>query len=682
MGIEPSNLLGIGKRIKNNFDLQFIGVSATFAALSILVGAIGYLHTIEEVEQTVQVVNVPLANGKTSPQKALLIERFQRRPFLSGAMTLGLNSLTIAALFSVVAWNQKSPKEYRKRLGEARDYIESLKRSEDPLSLADLTDLYSYKENYFPEVAEDNADLVLSFYELKNLEVQHQVVLDTEPIASQPKTSKKRKEPTPTQSTSSVTPQGLPTFVNPAKLKERKPPKAIQSQSVSQEDDPCEALINPGVIRADAGLEKIGKAIEEKNNSINKKNPIKFSGQVLKSGVLHRFFFLIPQETDIGALLKSNLANFEYIITPFRGYSRVAINPGTIYHNGRAYIGFDLFLDQPERVNAEKVLEPKYSNSISWDVLIGLNELNEPITVDLSKNFNGLFAGIPGSGKSRTAMGAIFSLFFTNTPDQLRLIVIDGKGAWSSWNKKDGGEWLPWLEMPVMGTESVEEIESVFGLLQQTIQERSCFGHDDLKTWNEKHPENQKPMYVVLIDEYSKCVKDFNDRGYDFEKNVESIISLGRSAGIRVVISNQIFTSENSSQSIRRLPDWKVCLKVSDRIAYKQIFDQSNLSVISEPGHFYWISGEEAYPQFGHSMWIEQEPLLQKLGIELPPEVFGIPSTRPPAIAEQLSLLVLEENEESGESDGTLNTESEESAGEEDSPEGESSQVNVDFWNN
>lgn len=675
--------MGIGGRVRNNFDLQFLAISAGFLSLSILGGAIGYLHTVEEIEKTVETVNVPLANGKKSPQKALLIEKYQKRPFLSGAINFGLNTLTISALFSILSWNQKSPREYRKRLAEARVYLQSLKHSEDPLSLADLTDFYSYRENYFPGEDENNADLVLSFYDLKNLEVQ--VIPDPESSSSSLTKSKKKKEPRqivvnepPVRSI----PQSLPKFSNPNKLKERKTPKPIESQV---DEDPCESLINPGVVRADASLEKIGKAIEEKNNSINKKNPIRFSGQVLKSGVLHRFFFLIPQETDIGALLKSDLTNFEYIITPFRGYSRVAINPKTIHHNGRGYIGFDLFLDRPERVAAERILEPKYSDFINWNILVGLNELNEPITVDLSQNFNGLFAGTPGSGKSRTAIGAIFSLFFTNTPNQLRLIVIDGKGAWSSWNNKDNGEWLPWLELPVIGTGNVEEIQSAFGLLQEKIQERSFFGHDDLNTWNEKHPEDQHPMYLLLIDEYSKCVSDCDKQGYDFEKDVESIISLGRSAGVRVIIANQIFTSENSSQSIRNLPDWKVCLKVANSRAYKQIFDQSNLSVISEPGHFYWISGSEAYPQFGHSMWIEQESLLQKLGIELPPEVFDIPSTRPTAIGEQLSLpVILKETSESEESE-----EEEEFLGEADEPSGDTSEIksseqseqSVDYWN-
>lgn len=678
MGIKSPNLLGIGvlKRVRNNFDLQFLTVSGVCLVLAIFTASIGYVHTVEKVEKTVQTVRVPLANGGSSPQKALLIETYQERPFLLSALSLGFNAIVVGTIFGLIAFNQKSPREYRKKLKEANAYVDDLKKSEDELSLADLTDFYSYKESYFPESDESDPDLILSFYEIKNLEVAHQEVYQSEPL---PVKTKKKKEPAVIQSSTPAVPQSLPSFTNPTKLKERKTPKTIEHQSVSEENDSGESLINPRVTRADDVLDKIGKAIEEKNNSINKKNPIKFSGQVLKSGVLHRFFFVIPQETDIGSLLKINPENFNYIVKPHREkYSRVAINPGTIYHDGRAYFGFDLFLQCPERVSAEKILEPRYSDSINWNILVGLNELNEPITVDLSKNYNGLFAGIPGSGKSRTAMGAVFSLFFTNTPEQLRLIVIDGKHAWSSWNKKDNGEWLPWLELPVITTEDAEEVESAFEFLREIIKKRGKFGHDDLKTWNEKHPEDQQPMYMLLIDEYSKCVQDFNNQGYDFEANVESLISLGRSAGVRVIISNQLFSSENSSQSIRNLPDWKVCLKVNNSRCYKQIFDLANLSVISEPGHFYWISGEESYPQFGHSLWIEQEPLLTRLGIDLPPEVFGVP-TQKQQTAEQLSLLI--ESDEEAE-DEIKNISEDDSEDVELDVSEESLEENDDFWNN
>lgn len=210
-----------------------------------------------------------------------------------------------------------------------------------------------------------------------------------------------------------------------------------------------------------------------------------------------------------------------------------------------------------------------------------------------------------------------------NTPEQLRLRVIDGKGAWKSWNKKDNGEWLPWLDASVSSPSDPEEMIQICEDWIAISRERTeTFGHDDLKTWNLKHPEQIRPMLLLFVDEYEEACRVCVEEGFNLEDKIKTLVQLGRAAGIRVILSNQIFTSENSSQGIRSLPDYKVCLKVKNPNSLKQIFLSmpGNISPPTAKGHFYWATDQA--PAFGHSLWIDELEMLKLLGVEPPPEVF------------------------------------------------------------
>jgi len=604
-------------RVKNNFDLSLLATSSLFVALSLLILILGYGYKTEAIRKSViDEVQVPLQNGKTSPQKALLVETYLTRPALPIAQSGAKMSLLVSGILGALAFWQKDPVAHRKSLREAKAFVDAINNQECEKAVRELTDFYFFQQEHFPSLDADDPRLILAFY-----------LASTEQTATIP--LKPLKEPPVRQNVSLAQPadcgqksiaQPRTTFSNPS----FKRPEVERSEPLAEETvDAPETLIDPQVSKATGEYLMIGKMIEAKHNAINKRNPIYFAEQILTSGVLTRFYYRVPLETDISKVASVDLANLNYSIAPYSQYDRVAINPNTLYNEGRSYISIDCFLSEPVRVAAHDVLIPSYSDQINFEMLIGLDEMNSPITIDLSNHFNGLFAGIPGSGKSRTALGAVYSLMCKNTPEQLRLRVIDGKGAWKSWNKKDNGEWLPWLDASVASpsdpTEMIQICEDWIAISRQRTE---TFGHDDLKAWNLKHPEQSRPMLLLFVDEYEEACKVCAEEGFNLEDKIKTLVQLGRAAGIRVILSNQIFTSENSSQGIRSLPDYKVCLKVKNPNSLKQIFLSmpGNISPPTAKGHFYWATDQA--PAFGHSLWIDELEMLKLLGVEPPPEVF------------------------------------------------------------
>ncbi len=162
---------------------------------------------------------------------------------------------------------------------------------------------------------------------------------------------------------------------------------------------------------------------------------------------------------------------------------------------------------------------------------------NELLTVDLQETPHLLVSGTTGSGKSIFVHSLIMTLIMRNSPENLKLLLIDPKTV--EFNKY---REIPHLLCPPVGIDDPQRPYEVLLKICDMMEERyNLFAETDcskLKEYNEwaiAHGKEPLPVIVVVVDEYADLVES-NKR---ISEPVVRIGQKARAAGIHMIIATQ-----------------------------------------------------------------------------------------------------------------------------------------------
>jgi S-DNA-T family DNA segregation ATPase FtsK/SpoIIIE len=206
---------------------------------------------------------------------------------------------------------------------------------------------------------------------------------------------------------------------------------------------------------------------------------------------------------------------------------------------GRPIVGIEVPNQSISLVSLRGVLE---SDSFKkkkkpLKVALGNDVSGTPISADLGGMPHLLIAGATGSGKSVCINAIIACLLFDNSPDDLRLIMVDPKRVeLTTFNN------IPHLLGPV-----VVEMEEVVAALRWVVAEMDSrftlfakSGVRNIEAYNEKAAksagEATMPYIIVLIDELADLMLAAPD---ETEKYLTRLAQLARATGIHLVIATQ-----------------------------------------------------------------------------------------------------------------------------------------------
>jgi S-DNA-T family DNA segregation ATPase FtsK/SpoIIIE len=148
-----------------------------------------------------------------------------------------------------------------------------------------------------------------------------------------------------------------------------------------------------------------------------------------------------------------------------------------------------------------------------------------------------LVAGTTGSGKSVCVNGIIACLLLQNTPDDLKLVMVDPKRV-----ELTGYNGIPHLAAPV-----VVEMDRVIGTLQWALREMDGryklfaeVGARNIKDYNQKikrvKGKDRLPYVVIIIDELADLMMMAPE---DTERSIARLAQMARATGIHMVIATQ-----------------------------------------------------------------------------------------------------------------------------------------------
>lgn len=239
---------------------------------------------------------------------------------------------------------------------------------------------------------------------------------------------------------------------------------------------------------------------------------------------------------------------------------------------------------------------------------------------DLAKMPHLLVAGTTGAGKSVTINCILLSLLYKNSPEELKLILVDPKRVELSLYSGiphllsdvivDNGKVLNALKW------SISEMDRRYKLLQENgvrdidsykrkreSGEMHIFTDPDTGDKVTQEMENL-PAIVIVIDELSDLMAS---NGKEVESSIVRIAQMSRAVGIHLIISTQRPSVEVITGLIKANLPTRIALKVNSNIDSRTIIDRPGAEKLIGNGDMLFLGPQNSNPIRLQSPFVKED---------------------------------------------------------------------------
>ena len=239
---------------------------------------------------------------------------------------------------------------------------------------------------------------------------------------------------------------------------------------------------------------------------------------------------------------------------------------------GKDVIGIEVPNEDTQTIYLKELLDSEiFQNSKSpLTMILGKDIVGKPFITDLKKLPHLLIAGTTGSGKSVGLNSMILSLLYKNSPDNLRLVMIDPKMLeFSMYND------IPHLLTPVI-TKAVDAINALANMVSEMERRYTLMSKTktkNIENYNDKakvEGYDTMPYIVIVIDELADLMMT---SGKDVEYSIARLAQMARASGIHLIVATQRPSVDVVTGLIKANLPSRLSYKVGQRIDSKIILD-------------------------------------------------------------------------------------------------------------
>jgi S-DNA-T family DNA segregation ATPase FtsK/SpoIIIE len=278
---------------------------------------------------------------------------------------------------------------------------------------------------------------------------------------------------------------------------------------------------------------------------------------------------------------------------------------------GKGFVGIEVPNEQIALVALRDGIENESFQRLEGRPLrfaLGQNVAGNAIAADLAAMPHLLIAGTTGSGKSVCVNAIIACLLINNTPDDLRMLMVDPKRV-----ELTGYDGVPHLLAPV-----VTEMERVVGALQWATREMdqryhkfADIGVRNIIEYNQRMGENGQyklPYLVVVIDELADLMMLAPD---ETERTVTRMAQLARATGIHMVISTQRPSVDVVTGLIKANFPARIAFATASGTDSRVILDQPGAERLLGRGDMLFQAPDAAAPVRLQGVWVSETESLR-----------------------------------------------------------------------
>ena len=275
---------------------------------------------------------------------------------------------------------------------------------------------------------------------------------------------------------------------------------------------------------------------------------------------------------------------------------------------GKDVVGIEIPNETVDTIYLREILDSKLfkESSSPLTIVLGKDIVGKPFITDLKKLPHLLIAGTTGSGKSVGINAMILSLLYKNSPDQLRLLMIDPKMLeFSIYND------IPHLLTPVITkpkqavvalNNMVQEMERRYELMAETRTK-------NIENYNEKIKKDggeHFPYIVVIIDELADLMMT---SGKDVEISIARLAQKSRACGIHLIVATQRPSVDVVTGLIKANLPSRISYRVGQKVDSKIILDQMGAeSLLGRGDMLFTPPGSPALVRL-HAPWATEDEI-------------------------------------------------------------------------
>ena len=240
---------------------------------------------------------------------------------------------------------------------------------------------------------------------------------------------------------------------------------------------------------------------------------------------------------------------------------------------GKNVVGIEIPNDTVETIYLRELLDDKLFKTAASPLTIALGKdiVGKPFVTDLKKLPHLLIAGTTGSGKSVGINAMILSLLYKNSPDQLRLLMIDPKMLeFSIYND------IPHLLTPVITKpkQAIAALNNMVAEMERRYELMAESRTKNIENYNEKVKKiggEHFPYIVVIIDELADLMMT---SGKDVETSIARLAQKSRACGIHLIVATQRPSVDVVTGLIKANLPSRISYRVGQKVDSKIILDQ------------------------------------------------------------------------------------------------------------
>ncbi len=265
---------------------------------------------------------------------------------------------------------------------------------------------------------------------------------------------------------------------------------------------------------------------------------------------------------------------------------------------GRSYVGIEVPNANSSIVRLRSILESDNFNKMGVPLAIALGRdvSGQPLVADLARMPHMLVAGATGSGKSIFITAVAACLAMNNTPEDLRLVMIDLKMV----------ELIRFNGLPHLLGKVETNVERILGVLRWLVVEmehryRLLEGVHarDIAAYNRKMKTRKDggtgalPRIVVIIDELADLMMSAPDQT---EHNLVRLAQMARATGIHLVVATQRPSTDVVTGLIKANFPARLAFSVASNIDSRVILDSPGAESLLGRGDMLFLNPEVGSP--------------------------------------------------------------------------------------
>ncbi len=259
---------------------------------------------------------------------------------------------------------------------------------------------------------------------------------------------------------------------------------------------------------------------------------------------------------------------------------------------GKSLVGIEVPNRSLEIVGLKHILasEDMAKHKSKLAVTLGRDTSSKPIVVDLDRMPHVLIAGTTGSGKSIMLNAIITSLLFRNSPDELKLILIDPKRV-----ELTNYNGIPHLLTPVI-TEPEKILSSLKWAMAEMDRRYKLFqsaGVRNIVGFNEMSGFQALPYIVIVIDELADLMMF---APVEIEDAITRIAQLARATGIHLVVATQRPSVDVITGLIKANIPCRIAFNVSSMVDSRVILDGPGAEKLLGRGDMLFLPPDASKP--------------------------------------------------------------------------------------